>query len=152
MIRPANHSDIETMVQLLHQLFAIEEDFDFSAEKQRKGLELLLDSPTAIIMVAVEDTGKVVGMATGQLVISTAEGGLSLLVEDLVIVPTSQSMGFGSALLTALAGWGAGRGANRMQLLADRTNTPALNFYQQKGWRETQLICLRKYRNKEKLL
>ncbi len=151
MIRPAGLSDTQAMVQLLHQLFTVETDFDFSAERQQKGLELLLEAPTAVVMVAEED-GTVVGMATAQLVISTAEGGPSLLVEDLVVEPTCRNKGLGSALLTALAEWGARRGANRMQLLADRTNAPALNFYRQKGWRETQLICLRKYSKNERIL
>jgi len=144
MIRPATRSDIHAMVELLHQLFAIEADFDFSAERQRSGLVLLLMASTARIMVAEEDC-KVVGMATAQLVISTAEGGPSLLIEDLVVVPSHQRKGIGSALLTALAEWGAGLGADRMQLLADRTNTSALDFYRQKGWQETRLICLRTY-------
>jgi GNAT superfamily N-acetyltransferase len=144
MIRPATRSDIHAMVELLHQLFAIEADFDFSAERQRRGLELLLAAPTAMVMVA-EEEGKVVGMATAQLVISTAEGASSLLIEDLVVLPSHQGKGSGGALLTALAGWGAGLGAERMQLLADRTNNSALDFYRQKGWQETQLICLRNY-------
>jgi GNAT superfamily N-acetyltransferase len=148
MIRPANMSDINAMIHLLHQLFVIEADFDFSAERQRRGLELLLVTPTAMVMIAEEEK-KVIGMATAQLVISTAEGGRSLLIEDLVVTPINQNCGVGTALLTALATWGAGRGAERIQLLADRNNEPALRFYRQKGWRETQLICLRNYTKRE---
>ncbi len=151
MIRPATRSDINAMVELLHRLFTIEADFDFSAERQQRGLELLLAAPAAAVMVA-EKEGAVVGMATAQLVISTAEGGPSLLLEDLVVVPTRQNQGIGTELLIALDEWGCALGADRMQLLADRTNLPALNFYRQKGWQETQLICLRKYSNKEILL
>ena len=132
------------MVLLLQQLFGIEEDFAFDASKQRKGLELLLLSPTAVIMVAKEDKA-VIAMGTAQLVISTAEGGPSLLVEDVVVKPSSQNQGIGGRLLQALGDWGATKGAGRMQLLADRTNSPALGFYHHEGWQETQLICLRKF-------
>ncbi len=149
MIRPAIASDINAMLPLLHQLFTIEADFVFRGERQRRGLELLLAADSAMAMVA-EEQGGVAGMATGQLVISTVEGGPSLLVEDLVVAPAWQKRGIGSALLNALAAWGADRGAGRMQLLADRTNGPALHFYRQKDWRETQLICLRKYCTWEK--
>ncbi len=144
MIRPATQSHIPAMIELLRRLFTIEADFGFSAERQRRGLELLLAAPTARVMVAEED-GKVVAMATAQLVISTAEGGPSLLIEDLVVLPAHRKKGVGGALLIALAEWGACLGADRMQLLADRANHPALDFYQHLGWRETQLICLRKY-------
>ena len=102
MIRPATRSDINAMVELLHRLFTIEADFDFSAERQQRGLELLLAAPAAAVMVA-EKEGAVVGMATAQLVISTAEGGPSLLLEDLVVVPTRQNQGIGTELLTVPA-------------------------------------------------
>ena len=148
MIRPATRSDIPAMLELLHQLFTIEADFDFSAERQQRGLALLLAAPAATIMVA-EEQGITVGMATAQLVISTAEGGPSLLVEDLVVAPTRHNRGIGAALLAALAEWGTSYGAARMQLLADRNNDPARHFYRRQGWQETQLICLRKYSNKE---
>ncbi len=132
------------MVLLLLQLFSIEEDFSFDAEKQRKGLEMLLASPMASIMVAKEKDS-VIAMGTGQLVISTAEGGLSLLIEDVVVKRSRQKQGIGAQLLQALGQWGATKGAGRMQLLADRNNVPALGFYLHEGWQQTQLICLRRY-------
>ena len=147
VIRPANQHDLDDMVVLLKLLFGIEKDFHFDADRQRRGLALLLDSPFAVIMVAKEQ-GSVIGMATGQLVISTAEGGSSLLVEDVVVQPFHQNQGIGSSLLQALTDWGTERGAGRMQLLADLTNYPALDFYRRKGWRQTQLICLRKFRDR----
>jgi GNAT superfamily N-acetyltransferase len=137
------------MLGLLRQLFGIEEDFVFDALRQKKGLELLLDSSSAIIMVA-EQKDAVVGMGTAQLVISTSEGGASLLVEDVVVTPSWQNRGIGSKILQALGDWGAIRGARRQQLLADQANSPALRFYRQVGWQRTQLICLRKFhRDKE---
>jgi len=132
------------MVLLLRQLFAIEEDFSFDADRQLKGLELLLDSANGVIIVAVEKQA-VVGMGSGQLVISTAEGGPSLLVEDVVVQPSRQGRGIGTRLLQTLGEWGAKRGAGRMQLLADRHNAVALDFYHRRSWQQTQLICLRKF-------
>ncbi len=137
------------MLSLLQQLFGIEEDFVFDATRQKKGLELLLDSSGAIIMVA-EKEDKVIGMGTAQLVISTSEGGPSLLIEDVVVDPSWQKRGIGSKLLQTLDDWGAIRGARRQQLLADKVNSPALSFYHRVGWQRTQLICLRKFhREKE---
>jgi ribosomal protein S18 acetylase RimI-like enzyme len=144
MIRTASIDDLDRLVGLLQVLFSIEEDFVFSAHKQRQGLELLLDSEQAHIVVAVE-ADQIIGMATGQLLVSTAEGGLAMIIEDVVIAPGFRRRGHGRQLLLALARWGASRGAGRMQLLADRTNQPALDFYRYSGWTITQLICLRKY-------
>ena len=73
-----------TLVALLRQLFAIEEDFRIDEERQRRGLAMLLDNPQALILVA-EAAGRVIGMCSGQLLVSTAEGGPALLVEDVVV-------------------------------------------------------------------
>ena len=144
MIRPATENDLPSLLFLLKQLFSIEEDFLFDAEKQTRGLELLLQQENGQILVAERD-GRVVGMATGQLLVSTAEGNLALLIEDVVVAPSHQGYGIGSALLQAVGDWGRAFGAVRMQLLADLENSQALQFYSKEKWQQTQLICLRKY-------
>lgn len=144
MIRPATPADFNDMLLLLQQLFEIEEDFTFDPVQQKKGLQLLLDSASAVIIVA-EKQDSVVAMGTGQLIISSSEGGTSLLVEDVVVKPSWQKQGIGSKLLQSLGDWGADRGARRMQLLADKTNSQAIGFYHRIGWQQTQLICLRKF-------
>jgi ribosomal protein S18 acetylase RimI-like enzyme len=142
-IRPARTSDLDDLVQLLALLFAIEEDFAFDAERQRQGLALLLDTATAVVLVA-EAEGRVVGMCSGQLTVSTAEGGPALLVEDVVVASPWQGRGVGRHLLVALEQWAGARKIGRLQLLADRTNRAALDFYKAVGWQGTELICLRK--------
>lgn len=144
MIQQAQREDLGDLLPLLRQLFQIEEDFSFDPKKQQKGLAMLLESSCSVIMVAKEQQ-RVVGMATGQLVISTAEGGPSLLVEDLVVDPSCRKRGIGRRLLKALGNWGKGRGARRLQLLADKNNADALQFYRRTGWQKTRLICLRSY-------
>ena len=142
-IRRAQRKDIDSLVGLLEELFSIEEDFTFDKERQRKGLQLLLESPLGCVLAAEADNS-VVGMCTGQLTISTAEGSAALLVEDVVVTEDWRGKGVGRQLLDKLAQWAAEQGANRMQLLADRTNKAGLDFYTRSGWQQTQLICLRK--------
>lgn len=132
------------MTGLLKQLFDIEEDFTYDPSKQAKGLELLLAAPNGRIMVA-ELNSVVIGMAAGQILISTAEGAPALVIEDVIVDAMFRQQGIGSTLLDALAGWGRSCGAGRMQLLADKKNHQALQFYRSQNWRETKLICLRKY-------
>lgn len=142
-IRAAEPGDIAAMTGLLGALFAIEKDFTPNREKQERGLALLLDgSPHRAALVA-DHGGSVVGMVTGQILVSTAEGGLTALVEDLVVAPAFRGRGVGSRLLAGINGWARAAGAVRLQLLADRDNGPALDFYGRAGWRETNLFCLR---------
>ena len=142
-VRPAETTDMARLVALLRQLFAIEEDFRIDEERQRRGLAMLLDSPQALILVA-EAAGQVIGMCSGQLLVSTAEGGPALLMEDVVVAEGFRGCGAGRLLVTAMADWAARRGACRLQLLADRDNSLALSFYLAIGWQTTRLICLRR--------
>ncbi|WP_417912636.1 GNAT family N-acetyltransferase [Candidatus Electronema sp. TJ] len=142
-IRPAAAADIPALLDLLKLLFSIEKDFVFNAAKQERGLRMLLASPQAAVIVAAQG-GQVIGMCTGQLLISTAQGGPSALVEDVAVLPAHQGKGLGRRLVAAAEAWAVSHGASRIQLLADRNNAPALAFYQKTGLQSTAMICLRK--------
>jgi ribosomal protein S18 acetylase RimI-like enzyme len=144
-IRKATFLDIEAMTSLLYQLFSIEEAFTFNEIKQKRGLELLINSrKSAIVLIAGLD-GKVIGMLTAQIFISTAEGKKAALLEDMVIDKKYRQMGIGKKLMEALGKWAMDQKISRLQLLADITNSPALSYYDKLGWKQTKMICLRKY-------
>lgn len=143
-IRQAIKNDIEAMVLLLKNLFELEKDFTFDPNRQKAGLENLLNTGQGLVLVA-EHQHQVVGMCTGQTVISTAEGGPALLVEDVVVNSEWHGQGIGRQLLDSLSAWATRQGINRMQLLTDRNNHEALGFYEKIGWQRTELICFRTY-------
>ena len=143
-IRNATAADLDALVRLLGVLFSIEADFRADPARQRRGLEQMLEDPERRAVLVAERDGAVIGMATAQLVISTAEGAPSAVVEDVVIEVAERGRGAGRALLEAIEAWARSRGATRMQLLADRENVAALRFYERMGWRSTQLVCLRR--------
>lgn len=143
-VRRGTEADLDALVALLGVLFSIESDFRPAPERQRRGLALLLGCGARAAVLVAEREGAVVGMVTAQLVVSTAEGGLSAWLEDLVVLEAERGRGAGRALAEAARGWAAERGAVRLQLLADRENAPALAFYRRLGWGGTQLVCLRR--------
>lgn len=143
-VRPARAADLNALVDLLRVLFTIEADFVVDEEKQSRGLHLLLDNDRACLLVA-EAESVVIGMCSGQLVISTVEGGPSLLVEDVVVHQSVRGRGVGRQLMAELARWARARNALRLQLLADRHNSRALDFYRRLDWQQTDLFCLRTY-------
>jgi ribosomal protein S18 acetylase RimI-like enzyme len=140
-IRDARADDISAMARLLGQLFAIESDFVFREQAQKDGLFLLLHQ-AACLLVADED-GVVVGMVSVQPLISTAQGGMVGLLEDLVVDEAWRGKGIGSQLLSAALDWAREQGLTRVQLLADRNNEAALQFYFRRSFQSTQLVCLR---------
>ena len=142
-LREARAEDTASLTALLAQLFAIETDFAIDPEIQARGLALLRDRPDAVILVA-EAEGRVVGMCTVQLTASTARGGLSAGVEDVVVDRAWRGRGIGRALLAGAEAWARGRGAVRVALLADETNLPALDFYDRLGFTRTRLVWLAK--------
>jgi GNAT superfamily N-acetyltransferase len=143
-IRPAAAPDLPHLVRLLAELFSIEADFAPDAERQRFGLALMISDQRLRTVLVAERHGVILGMVTGQLVVSTAEGGLSAWVEDMIVERGARGGGVGRALLDALESWARSRGATRLQLLADRENTPALGFYERVGWSRTSLVALRR--------
>ena len=144
VIRPARTADLDRLVHLLQDLFSIEADFTPDPERQRAGLALMLSDPAQRAVLVAEWRGSVLGMVTAQLVVSTAEGGHSALVEDMIVEEAARGAGLGRLLLGGIERWAVERGATRLQLLADRANTPALAFYDRAGWSGTQLVCLRR--------
>ncbi len=147
-IRNATTGDLDDLVILLKELFSIEADFNFDETLQKKGLLLMLDGCGKHRVVKVADVdGKVTGMVTVQILISTAEGRPAGIVEDLVVLDGYRGQGIGTALLDAVDAWALQHGIERLQLLADKTNARALDFYTGRNWKVTQLICLRKRYN-----
>jgi len=140
-IRRACPEDMNALCSLLEVLFSIEEDFTADAEKQSRGLGLMFEERGRVVFVA-EAEGEVVGMCSGQLNVSTAEGAPSVLVEDVVVLEDWQGRGVGRMLMDAVHGWAADNGALRMQLLADLENDGAFDFYNRLGWQRTNLVCL----------
>jgi len=141
-MRVAQKNDIPAMANLLSELFAIEVDFEIDLEKQQRGLTLLLESNQAVVFVA-EVEHQIIGMCSLQILISTAQGSRVGLIEDVIITKTYQKQGIGKKLLETVKNWAKQQGLTRLQLLADKTNQNALDFYQSNDWKTTQLIALR---------
>jgi GNAT superfamily N-acetyltransferase len=144
MIRDARPDDLDALVALLKVLFSIEDDFEVNETRQHRGLAMMLDGCGKHRCVKVaEADGRVVGMCSAQMLISTAMGGWGAMVEDMVVAAPHRGEGIGRQLMDAIVRWARARGLTRLQLLADRTNFSALDFYDRMGWYPTQLICLR---------
>ena len=98
-LRSATAVDVDALVGLLGVLFEIEADFQPDAGRQRAGLALLLAAPARSTVLVAERAGAVVGMVTAQLVVSTAEGGPSAWVEDMVVLASERRRGRSEPLL-----------------------------------------------------
>lgn len=142
LIRPAESSDIPTLICLLTELIRLESDFSSDPERMEQGLALFLTDPETRRIFVAEVQGKIAGMCAGQLLPSSSEGGLVLLIEDFIVIESERGKGLGKALIGAVEVWGREKGARRFQLLADRDNESALQFYRKQGWIQSSLTYL----------
>lgn len=142
----ASAPDIPALVELLNELFTLEQDFHPDPQPQARGLALLLEHPDrAVVLVARSEDGHILGMVSAQLVISTAEGAPSAWIEDLIIQPRYRGQGLGRQLLQHALAWASAAGATRAQLLLDLDNRPAIGFYNTLGWQPTRMGARRLY-------
>lgn len=142
-IRPACTNDIQSMTSLLNELFTIETDFTPDIRRQRQGLADLMSDPSADILVAVAND-EIIGMCTMQSLVSTAEGGIVGIVEDLVVSKSYRRQGVGEMLLAEIERLARKKNMRRLQLLTNMENQAALNFYAKSEWDKTHMVVLRK--------
>ena len=76
--------------------------------------------------------------------ISTAEGGLVLILEDVILAAGHRGAGHGRRLVEHVLFWAAHEGMSRVTLLANRNNAAALAFYERLGFEESALVVRRK--------
>ena len=117
---------------------------DYEGRRVLSSIKVDADSRNIEELEVGPDAEKYVGMATVQILVSTAESGEVGLAEDVVVQNDWRRMGIGGRLLASLELWSAQGGLRRLQLLADRENRAGLQFYVKNGWHETRLVCLRK--------
>lgn len=144
IIREAQYSDLPDLIQLLNDLFLIEQDFVANKIKQKKGLMQLLDHPENGQIFVIQYQTKIIGMCSVQFLISTAEGGKVGLIEDVIVAKEYQHKGIGGFLLSYVEYWSKQKKIKRLQLLADKDNLPAINFYYKNQWQPTNLMAFRK--------
>ena len=136
--------DLESVADLLAELFTLESDFKPERGKQIAGLRLILENPDIGRLFVVRIDGRVAGMANALFTVSTAEGCRVVLLEDVIVNAAYRRTGLGRQLVEHILAWAAANGLPRVTLLADRDNAPALAFYERMGFEYSAMRVLRK--------
>ncbi len=139
LIEKAVAGDAPFLAEMIKKLFDIEKDFKSDIANQINGIIMLIENEKAVVLKAVSDD-KIIGMVTGQLVVSTASGGYSVLLEDLFVDADFRLGGVGKALLKNLVTWANQKGALRIQLVADTSNSSAESFYTAMGFSPSRMM------------
>ncbi len=133
MIRPAVAADVPVIAQLIRELAEYERLAHAVAFDERQLREHLFGPrPYAEVLLA-EDGGAVVGFALFFHNYSTFRGQPGIYLEDLFVKPGCRGMGFGKALLAALARVAVERGCGRVEWSVLKWNEPSIRFYESLG-------------------
>jgi len=84
-VSKAGKEDIKEMCLLLQELFTLEKDFTADLNKQRRGLEFILENPQYGFLLLLKKGEEILGMANLLVTVSTATGGKVILLEDFII-------------------------------------------------------------------
>ena len=142
-ITPATLADVPQLAGLLTILFTHEVELAPDATKQERALRLILSQPEMGRIFCAREGDRVLGMVSLLFSISTAEGGRSAWLEDMVIHPDHRNAGLGRRLIDHALQAAQTLGCTRVTLLTDGINTSAMRFYERAGFVRSSMVPFR---------
>ncbi len=139
----ATTADINDLAQLLHSLFSQDIEFTPDIEKQKAGLQQIIENPTIGEILVLKTDDRTLGMVSLLYSISTALGGKVAILEDMIIAEGFRRNGYGKQLLQEAIAFAKQRNCLRITLLTDFDNETAIRFYQRSGFNLSKMIPLR---------
>jgi GNAT superfamily N-acetyltransferase len=134
-IRAAEKADIPGTIGAYEWLFAPPGSTPPQWDERRAAvaLERAIESHDAVVLLAEDDGGLLVGFCTGYLDMHSVRFGLRCWVEDFAVHPDRRSQGVGKALLEDVRGWARERGATHLELDSADARVDAHRFYEREG-------------------
>lgn len=142
-IDTATPEDIPQLTTFLKALFTQERDFVPDGENQARGLQFIIERPQQGRIFVIRKRGELIGMVNLLFTISTAEGGLAVILEDMFIRSEFRGLGLGSRLLRHAIEFARREGYARITLLTDAGENPAYRFYLRHGFAASHMVPMR---------
>jgi RimJ/RimL family protein N-acetyltransferase len=142
-IEPATIEDLSELTDLVMSLMASEADFHPDAEKQRHGLQLILEQPSRGRIFVLRNDHRVIGMVNLLFTISTAEGGFVILMEDVIIALEHRGQCYGTRLVNHVKEFADKKDFKRITLLTDRVSEQSQRFFARNGFVLSHMVPMR---------
>ena len=140
----ATIEDLAELVQLVEELMFQQEDFDSDRTAHERGVALILEQPNRGRIFVLRNDDRIFGMVNLLFTISTAVGGLVILLEDFVIHPNHRGQGYGSMLLDYVDNFARKKNFKRITLLTDKMGAESQNFFKKEGFDYSHMVPMRK--------
>ena len=123
-VRKAERGDLDALAALEHRVFATD-------RLSRRSLQRFLQSPSAEVIVAQDDTG----LAGNAIVLFRPRSVIARLY-SIAVAPAMSGRGVGAMLLAAAEAAALARGCRAIRLEVHVTNHAAISRYRKSGYRE----------------
>ena len=135
--------DVEQLVRMMDEFYA-ESGYTLNHERATQAFSTLLADDRLGYVWLIQADGQAVGYVVLTLCYSMEYGGLSAFVDDLFVRSPFRRAGLGTAALTEVRAFCAGRGIRAIHVETGRENTPAQAVYRRVGFTQTdrQLLAL----------
>ncbi len=142
-VEPATTDDLPQLVQLLADLFEMEGDFEPDSDKQERALRLILEHPKRGRIFVLRNADTAIGMINLLFTISTAAGGMVIVLEDFIIHPAHRRQGYGTILIDAVREFARAKDFKRITLLTDKVSEESQRFFSKHGFSPSRMIPMR---------
>jgi ribosomal protein S18 acetylase RimI-like enzyme len=140
--REATSGDAEKIHALARELAGAVRDSPPDFEAVRARLSELLAESRARVLVAEDEDGAVLGVASLWIKPDLAHGDTVIEVPMLVVAEDHRREGVGKLLMEEIRSLAAGHGVGVIELVATGDNRPAREFYRSLGFVETDHVAL----------
>lgn len=142
-IETATIEDLDEITELLMELLEMQDDFVPNRDDQEHGLRLVLESPNRGRIFVLRNDHQIIGIVNLLFTISTAAGGMVILLEDFIIHPDHRGQGYGSRLLNHVTTFAAQKQFKRITLLTDKISKASQKFFEVQGFHYSHMIPMR---------
>ena len=142
-VETATIEDLDQITELVMELLELQDDFSADREIQKRGLQLILEQPARGRIFVLRNDHRILGMVNLLFTISTARGGMVILLEDFIIHPTHRGQGYGAILVDHVKNFASKKGFSRITLLTDKISADSQKFFQKLGFNYSSMIPMR---------
>ncbi len=142
-VEPATIEDLPELVQLVEDLMNLQGDFMPDREAHERGLALILEQPNRGRIFVLRNDDRIFGMVNLLFTISTAMGGLVILLEDVIIHPHHRAQGYGTMLIDYVKDFAKLKNFKRITLLTDKIGEESQHFFKKEGFEHSNMIPMR---------
>ncbi|WP_018969954.1 GNAT family N-acetyltransferase [Rubritalea marina] len=142
-VQTATIEDLDQITDLLTALFEQQGDFTSDPQRQREGVSMILEQPARGRIFVLRNDDQIFGMVNLLFTISTAMGGMVLILEDFIMHPSHRGQGYGTLLLDHVSNFAKQKNFARITLLTDKISEDSQRFFQKHGFAHSSMIPMR---------